>query len=1285
MNRYLFILILVSVTTRSFSQSIDAYTHAIDFLPPPPNATAIMKHDAIALNKNTGAPNINIPLMPLKGIKLDLASSISYASTGIKVDEIASRVGMGWTIQMGGVVTRTVRGSPDETTTRLSSPSFLNDCQTYTYFQNATQPPSKDTEPDLFTFSMNGLAGSFVLDQNMNPVILSGQKYKIQYDLTSTNPTWSFKIIDDEGIIYYFGGTAAVEKTSRQSVCARNFLNPIPVSWYLTKIQHPNGEVINFNYSPISYSYDAGYSETQQWRYALANTNFADPKSVTASYCPYCDPVAPSYCAAYVNTTGAILSSISTTAGYSATIGYTARTDCSDKLISTIAYYGPDGTSIGSYSFQYNTIQSNLNYANSYGTYFGYDKTPYLVSLTEYASGGAAVNAHLFTYIDPAGRAPRLSLSQDHWGYFNGVFNSSSFIPTPTTADLITKFPSANANREPQEQYAMKGMLCKIQYPTGGSDTIIYESNKQAIGIKQPTHMLYGQVTGSGLHDQQSASYSFSVPSGQTVSFKFSCDSASATDSIHNVGTFTVIQGGTTLTNQTLRVGQSTTLYFDVSGNYTLQLYASGTSVTARAIVTYHASTLTNTYVDAPVGGLRVKTIITSAKGQPAQIKRYFYGELSTMNLSSQVNVPQPIYSVNTRTAITCNMTLKGGGEPLPYTGTCTGIAMYSNSQRNLYDFMGTPVSYSSVIESIGPNFEGGGTQTRFLTQRDAAGQIVFGHDIPNATYSNFSAFYNGKQKEVTLLKKTASGGLIPVKTTLYTYKSDTAGARTVSGYAVQMDYTNTWHTDCSPDNNPVVPLYLDPYSAVRYDLAAPWVYNDTLTVKTYDVNGLNPVISTTINKYENPSHRQLTYTQTTTSDRHLRIEKRKYPADYSSTQIYATMIAANIITPVTDVTTYIDTAKISEVKMNYADWGNSNYALASVQNSFYNAALINAGTIDAYNRYGNVTQYTGKDKVTTAILWGGKAGQYPVAKISGATYSSAVGYLGVVDTTLYNLNEADTRAKIDLVRTGLTGAQVTAYTYKQKVGLSSITDPRKDISTYIYDSKDRLATIFNADGNIVKNYGYNFGMPTADNTTGYVGNDFVSGSFTCQSCEPGFSAQALYYGIASNSFFAATKADANSLATAALQVQGQNYANQFSTCSENAPVYWNTQQTGQFQKSDCGPTYTGSWVTDTVKAHAYSGVTQYDANQLAIYNLNQQGQAYANTHGTCTPNCTTDNCTGPDKKCVNGVCETGQKIYTSSVQQHGSLWICTYHYRWSDGGISADYTESSTTSCAID
>jgi YD repeat-containing protein len=499
------------------------------------------------------------------------------------------------------------------------------------------------------------------------------------------------------------------------------------------------------------------------------------------------------------------------------------------------------------------------------------------------------------------------------------------------------------------------------------------------------------------------------------------------------------------------------------------------------------------------------------------------------------------------------------------------------------------------------------------------------------------------------------------------------------------MDYFNTDRiVGCSPNSNAVSPYYMNPFSALRYDNMTAWVYNDTLIVKTFDKNGLNPVIDTTVSVYNNPVNRQLTQSLTSTSAGAWKSEVHKYPNDYSTIPVYASMITKNIISPVVDITTYKGSTQLGEAKINYSDWGNGNYALSSVQKSFYGGPFTTEGTIDAYNKRGNITQYTGKDLVTTAILWGGYNGQYPVAKVIGATYAGAVSHLSVADTALYGMSEADIRTQIALIRTAMPGAHVTTYTFKQKTGVSSITDERSAISTFAYDSKDRLGSIFDLNGNIVKSYTYNFGIPTPDNTSGYFGNDYVQGSFTCQVCLTGYSAQAINYGIAANSYYSGTsKAEANAAANAALAFYGQLAANQFSECVKNAPVYWNVAQTRTFIKT-CPANYTGTSVDYTVPAHTYSGPTQTDADALALYHVNTEGQAYADagTHGTCNPNCTTGNCSGVDKKCVNGACETGQKVYTSSVQDHGSLWTCTYHYHWSDGTNSGDYTETSTSQC---
>jgi len=1278
---------ILFIRLHSTAQTLDGYTKAIDILPPPPNATAIVKHNQININKNTGAPNIDIPLFPIKGIKLQLGMSLNYASNGIKVDEISSRVGMGWSIQAGGVVTRTVRGEVDELNPRLTPPAtFTSDGATYNYLSYATMgSPDGDTEPDLFTFNVAGLSGSFMLDENMQPTLLSSQKCKIEMNLTSSD--WNFKVTNTEGIAYYFGGSAATEKTKRESSCGdRNHSAYVPVSWYLIKIQHPNGEYINLAYTPITYTYDTGSSESQMWGNPLVDYTGVYSNGNTVVSCSSCPVAIPrSTCITHVNTQGVLLYSITSSTNNSATFSYGSRTDCNDQLVSQISYAGPDG-SMGNFQLNYVTQQANLNYANL--TYTGYDKTPYLTSLSEYSSNNTLVKKHLFTYNDPASRPPRLSYSQDHWGYFNGQNNYNTFIPMPATADLRAKFPLATANREAHEGYAAKGMLCKIQYPTGGIDTLTYENNRATAAALTPTHVLYGQATGTGAHTAVSINYSFYVPFDQAVQLTVHADTSDTIDPLHNLGLVQIYNSSGYFLNVQVppRQGQINNMSIDLSaGSYTMMVQADGSIINTNASLTYKATApQTSTLTDQPVGGVRIKSIITSASGQPAQVHTYYYGQLASMNLSSLVNVPQPVYALDTRSGLTCQVQSGAGTGISQATETCHGMAMHSSSLRNLYDFGGAPISYASVIESIGNNFEGGGTQTKFLTEADAPGQILYGHDLLNATQSNFSNYFNGKLKEETSFKADASGNIIPLKTQLYTYNADTANQKTFYGYVVQKEYSpaEAYVVPVDP-NTSVLDVTMYPFSVVRYQTMSTWVYNDTVTTKIFDKTGQNPVISKTVYAYENPANRQLTKTASTTSDGHWKSEVRKYPHDYAGTSVYDSMIAMNDISPVVDIGNYKDATKLSEEKMNFSDWGNGNINLASVQTAYLNGSLVGVGTIEAYNVNGNITQYTGADHVTTAIIWGGPYGQYPVAKVVGSTYANAVSHLGVSDVSLYGMTEQNTRAQIDLIRTALPQAHVTTYTYKQKAGVSSITSDRKDISTYAYNIQDELGAIFDRDSYIVKKFDYSFDIPTPANTSGYYTNDYMQAAFTCQTCTTGYIAVPINYGIAANTYFSGkSKADANAAATVALNTLGQMYANQYATCTKNAPVYYNAAQSMVFTKNDCGANYTGSAVTMTVAAHTYSGPSQVDADYQATTYLNTNGQAYANANGTCTPNCNSTNCTGVDKKCINGACETGTKVYTSSVQDHGALWTCTFHYHWSDNSISEDYTETSSTRC---
>lgn len=66
------------------------------------------------------------------------------------------------------------------------------------------------------------------------------------------------------------------------------------------------------------------------------------------------------------------------------------------------------------------------------------------------------------------------------------------------------------------------------------------------------------------------------------------------------------------------------------------------------------------------------------------------------------------------------------------------------------------------------------------------------------------------------------------------------------------------------------------------------------------------------------------------------------------------------------------------------------------------------------------------------------------------------------------------------------------------------------------------------------------------------------------------------------------------------------------------------------------------------------------------------------------TLSCNEITCPGPDKKCINGVCETGVKICTASTRLPDKTWQNTYHYQWSDNSVSIDYTEITIFGCVI-
>jgi len=85
-----------------------------DFTPPNPDAAALVKFTESPVSYSSGSIQMNIPITQAKGISAATAVSLSYHGSGIRTRQEATKVGLGWSLQAGGVVTRTVLGLPDE-------------------------------------------------------------------------------------------------------------------------------------------------------------------------------------------------------------------------------------------------------------------------------------------------------------------------------------------------------------------------------------------------------------------------------------------------------------------------------------------------------------------------------------------------------------------------------------------------------------------------------------------------------------------------------------------------------------------------------------------------------------------------------------------------------------------------------------------------------------------------------------------------------------------------------------------------------------------------------------------------------------------------------------------------------------------------------------------------------------------------------------------------------------------------------------------------------------------
>lgn len=504
-----------------------------------PEASAFMKYGEESVSEYTGTADISVPLYTIKCKDIEIPITLQYDASGIKVEQEASWVGLGWNLMVGGCINYVCAGGHD----MYGAPNIGNDVWTeyltseidhslpafgkqdrviksqtryYRYhdgdkFNWMNRFPLRPQnfilsyvdylgggmgmkeyvdwgwgERDFYSVNILGKSFMFFIDPftlNVYNIGKAGENFKVERDYQSEvgsgiahqKDVYSWKITDSDGYIYHFTEGDKYQWEPRTG----SFYTSC---WYLTKIKSPMGEEVEFKYQ--SHTKPGRTTKVESYKIPFFGNTHAmccsDACNQIKGYNFYFQSDNSNM---YV--TSHYLSEINTS-NQTVTFDMSDSNECSGKRLNTIKVKSNDGTVIKNIQFSY----SSFTPSNVGGNYAPQDTKGEaqnrlkLDNVKEVTSSDILTTS--FSY-NPKQLPSKRSCAQDFWGYYNGKENKLTetiytLIPTPT------EFMSFNynqklsdylqgADRYSSSECMQACMLTRIDYPTGGYTTYEYESN----------------------------------------------------------------------------------------------------------------------------------------------------------------------------------------------------------------------------------------------------------------------------------------------------------------------------------------------------------------------------------------------------------------------------------------------------------------------------------------------------------------------------------------------------------------------------------------------------------------------------------------------------------------------------------------------------------------------------------------------------------------------------------------------------------------------------------------
>ncbi|GAB3433114.1 hypothetical protein [Niabella aquatica] len=473
-----------------------------------PNAASFSKFIDNPISLYNGTPDISIALFNLKDGAIEIPITLRYNTSGIKVNEEASWVGLGWNLNVGGIITKHSVGKADEVDGGYDYLDFLgymnlcgrNIVETYcspvyteamhnNWFEELTITSYNrmgQLNPDVYYYSYPGGSGKFIMDHRDKKIYLLNRENAIQILAGVNFYTDGFTILTDSGVEHFFNRRSSISDPSQQFATTS-------INYALEYTIYPNGQRVDYTYATIPYSSTSLGGESFQR--ITDNSNNIPPNGIVpiSGISNHTDPDYTT-----LEGTEIVLTGIQTT-NYKVIFTTSGRTDLKDGL-----------------KLDKITIEPRVKNADSeikqlefkYGYFVGKAIGKSYLSDSQYALNRLKLNA--INYLDKTNTVSdnrydfyyeeetlpkKGSYAMDYWGYYNGQPNVSllpnieylyfGLLSQSRYKDVfgwckdlkVYGLGGVPANRASEERYTKAGILKGVKYPTGGYREFEYELN----------------------------------------------------------------------------------------------------------------------------------------------------------------------------------------------------------------------------------------------------------------------------------------------------------------------------------------------------------------------------------------------------------------------------------------------------------------------------------------------------------------------------------------------------------------------------------------------------------------------------------------------------------------------------------------------------------------------------------------------------------------------------------------------------------------------------------------